>query len=198
MAESAGPRRQVVYLTGAPATGKTTTARILAKRAGARVLSYGALLTERTAVEGQAELRERSADVIAAHHVLQLDAEMASMVSGTTGHCIIDSHAVTKERWGFRVVPYDQHTLLQIGVTSIVVLYADEAEITRRISRDPQGRPLPDGFDLGLHQSLQMSLALAYSHSAHVPAYFIRATGSPPLVATRVADACGIQEMGPL
>ncbi|WP_258725766.1 ATP-binding protein [Cellulomonas sp. NS3] len=189
--------RQVIYLTGAPATGKTTTATLLGGMVDAKVLSYGALLTERTAsVASQSELRERSAQVIEERDVKDLDAEIAALIRESTAPCIIDSHAVTKEAWGFRAVPYSHETIRQLGITSIVVLYASPQEIGRRIGSDSQGRPLPDELDLRIHQDLQMNLALTYAHTCHVPAYFVKSEGEPAAVARQVARACGFEDRG--
>ena len=131
--------RQVVYLTGAPATGKTTATEKLTELGPIHVFSYGALLTARVpSVQDQPELRRRSADAIRESDVVDLDAELIGMLAATEGHCIIDSHAVTKEETGFRVVPYSIAGLRSLGITAIVCLYAQPGTIAARIQADPQ------------------------------------------------------------
>jgi len=187
--------RVVLYLTGAPASGKSSTAAILGELFSARVLSYGALLAASPAIGAtHPELRRQSSALVRVEDVRNLDDEMAHLVAGVDGHCVIDSHAVTLEPWGYRVVPFGPEDLQRIGVTAIACLYAEPADLVSRSERDRTGRPSASTAIMERHQDLQMSLALAYSHTAHLPVYFIRSDESPEVVARRVAHACGLGE----
>jgi adenylate kinase len=184
---------QVVYLTGAPATGKSTLARLLGDSYGFLVLSYGELLTQQLAhvVADQVELRERSAEVISTQQIVDLDAHLASRVTEavTRGQSVvIDSHAVTAERYGFRVIPYQPAGLVGMKITHLVCLYASTSELQRRVGLDAGGRRLLVEGELERHSRLQESLTLAYSHTLGVPAYFVDADDGEASVAAEVAS----------
>lgn len=187
--------RVVLYLTGAPASGKSSTAALLGDIIDARVLSYGALLATSPAIGAtHSELRQRSAALVNVDAVRNLDDEMAGLVAGIEGHCVIDSHAVTLERWGFRAVPFGPGGLEGIGVTAIACLYADPVELVARSAQGGAGRPATTPEVMALHQDLQMSLALTYAHTARLPVYFVCSEGPPEDVARRTADALGFGE----
>lgn len=168
---------EVVYLTGAPATGKSTTAHLLTSMVGAMTLSYGELLTEQLAhrVKSQSELRARSSQVIEPKEVRRADEEMLRRVRDgrKKSMVVVDSHALTKESFGFRAVPYSRGELEAMAFTWIICLYASPETIRRRISADSGGRPLPSRADLERHEQLQGSLALAYAHTLGIPVAFI-------------------------
>lgn len=172
------PLRFVAYLTGAPGVGKTTASSLLATRMNARVFSYGAELTESLkAVDDQSELRRRSAEVIDPSHVRDIDARLARIVkSNAVSPVLIDSHAVTKEAYGFRAIPYDIDTISGLGVTVILCLYARVEVMIERISARPDGRPVPNRFDCSTHTNLQCSLAISYAHTLGVPVHFVDAS----------------------
>src|ERR1700720_3310496 len=102
---------KVILLTGAPGTGKSTLRRLLKTRvAGLQDFDYGQLLLNRKRLEGAhldyEEMRQQSAAVIAPQDVVSTDewivAEIGRLRSG--GHILIDSHALTRESYGFRAV----------------------------------------------------------------------------------------------
>lgn len=182
---------RIVYLTGAPAVGKSTTATTLCGLIGAELFSYGAVLTERlrARVSDQAELRALSSQVISAADVAAADAlllEATTRTRDNAGSMIVDSHAVTKEPYGFRCVPYDHATLAAVGYTQLVCLYVDPDVMAARIRADASGRPLPSVKDLEAHTEMQRSLTLTYAHSLGCPAYFVRADGTPEDVVQQV------------
>jgi adenylate kinase len=187
----------VIYLTGAPATGKTTCGTMLARETGMTMFSYGAELTRRLAdrVGSQEELRQRSAAVITAADVVALDQELvertaAARVAGPG--LVVDSHAVTKEHYGFRCIPYSPEHLSSLGFTAIVCLFVAAEEVARRISEEPLGRPLPTLAQLAMHDEMQRSLAITYAHRLGVPVHLVDASAEPAVVVTQIRGACDI------
>lgn len=190
--------RKVVYLTGPPASGKTSISEALATSYGATVYSYGALLTERIeAARDQAELRSRSADLVRSSDVEDLDEELVRRVQKSDADLIvIDSHAVTKEVWGFRAIPYSSADISGLGITHIICLYASAESIASRITQNAGGRPLPGASEIDTHQQLQNSLALAYSHTLGVPIYFVANEQGLIGSVSAIATCCGLASLG--
>ncbi len=185
----------VLYLTGAPGTGKTTTARLLQSQTGMRVFSYGSELSRRLRdrVANQAELRRQSSTVISATLVAEMDGALVQVAheAASTGQgLIVDSHAVTKEAYGFRCIPYTPTRLQALEYTHLVCLYASATEVAQRIQRQPEGRRLPSQSELEMHNELQRALVLVYAHTSGVPSYFVDAAGGPEDVVQRVRRAC--------
>jgi len=170
-----------LYLTGAPATGKSTVGAALAKISGAELLSYGSLLTDELSrlglVSDQVDLRERSAQVISSTHVTDLDEVVARRVERGRGisSTIVDSHALTAEEYGFRALPYSSDTLSRISFTHVVCLFAPSKVIAGRFKADKGGRRELSRELLDIHAQLQSSLALTYAHSLGVPIGFVDA-----------------------
>jgi len=189
-----GMEHKIVYLTGPPASGKTSISQVLHESYGAQVFSYGALLTERLVpVQGQEELRRRSAGLVTSSMVEDLDIELAQRISESTADLVvIDSHAVTKEEWGFRAIPYSPATLSNLGVTHIVCLYAPTKVVAVRIAESSGGRPLPSPYEVDMHQALQGSLALTYSHTLGVPIFFVANEAALAVAAGSVASCLGL------
>src|SRR5688500_3313637 len=100
----------VLYLTGAPASGKSTLAGQLEELAGARVYSYGRALMSHRSLEGVTydDLRGKSAELVTPELIEEIDSSLPSVVAEwrEAGPVVIDSHAVTSEAWGLRATPY--------------------------------------------------------------------------------------------
>ncbi len=162
---------RVIYLTGAPAAGKTTLCTGLKRRAAnLLVLSYSALLRDHVrqrdgAEIGAAEIREQSSGVIMREDVMTVDAKLIDDVNAKRGtyDILIDSHPVTREPYGFRVTPFRVEQLKALSPDAIVCLYASPEVLHDRISRAPDGRPLPSIFELELHVQVQAAVATQYS-----------------------------------
>lgn len=172
---------QVVYLTGAPATGKSTLAkRLQSKLSQVRIFSYGELLTQRlnqkhAASFSQSTIREKSGKIITDDDVRELDNELIDEIGRIRkeSHVIIDSHPITKESYGFRAIPFASSTLQKISPTMIISLSANPEIIIQRIQKDAQGRPLISEHDALIHNYLQGSVATTYSIVLGIPVYFI-------------------------
>lgn len=169
---------KVIYLTGAPAAGKSTTAKHLARmRSDVHVFEYGAELTKlvgKRVASGllQDELRQKSSLVVKESDVRELDEALVSLVNGQNDkHVIINSHPVTKELYGFRITPFEIGQIKRLRIYEIWVLYASAAVTINRIVADPGGRPTPTREEAEMHTNLQSSLAAMYAVVAGVPAY---------------------------
>lgn len=138
---------KVILLTGAPGTGKTTLRHALAQCvSGLRAFDYGQLLLNRKQGEGISltyeQLRQESATVIRPEDVASTDdwvvAEIARLRLAT--HVIIDSHALTRETYGFRAIPFSQRHLQDLKLDAVLILRCDPDVLIARVARDPQGR----------------------------------------------------------
>lgn len=161
---------KVIYLTGAPASGKSSTTRLLAKTdSNLLIWEYGARLTEhvkRCLVDGanQDELRERSAEVVTPDDIKQVDQALLNFVDEHRAmhNVIIDSHPVTKEAFGFRITPFSFEQFQRLAPDEIWLLFASPEVTIQRIASDPAGRPMVSEEDARFHTTLQGSVAAAY------------------------------------
>ncbi|WP_237478586.1 AAA family ATPase [Lichenibacterium dinghuense] len=161
---------KVIYLTGAPASGKSSTTRLLAERVpDLLVWEYGARLTEHVrtrsaAVNDQTDLRSRSAEVVTPDDVVEVDRGLLAFVRAHRGErsILIDSHPVTKEAYGFRITAFPQDRIVELAPDEIWVLHADPLETRRRIGVDAGGRPMVSVEDARRHADLQAAVAATY------------------------------------
>lgn len=184
-----------LYLTGVPGVGKSTVARALESTTGAVRLSYGEILTGnlRDRVADQAELRNRSAEVISADDVRLADEFVATTVRAAAGrrNVVVDSHALTAESYGLRAVTYTPKALADLPFTHVVCLVAPVEVIERRVAVRSDGRRVQDQHDLGMHASLQANLALTYSFVLGVPVAFVRSDRAESEVVSDVTAFVG-------
>jgi adenylate kinase len=172
---------RVVYLTGAPASGKSTLSEaIAAKFPEICLFTYSKELSRCISRKlgceyDQVAMRRESARLIAPEAVAEVDQELVEFVAANRRekHVIIDSHAVTKEDWGFRVTPFSAPMLAKVAPDLIVTLFASPQITINRILEDPRGRPQPTVFEAESHTNLQASVAITYSILGGCPAYFL-------------------------
>lgn len=177
---------QVIYLTGAPASGKSTLGRLLAERVQPlEVCHYSALLTDHlnrkhASTFVQDDLRAQSSKVVTAEDVNAVDDKLIMRVQEIRqhSHMLIDSHPVTKESYGFRVTPFTYEKLRALHPTVVCMLYAEAPEIARRIARESGGRPAVNEFQANFHIFLQSQVAVAYSMDLGLPLYVFDSTQS--------------------
>lgn len=186
---------QVVYLTGAPAAGKSSVTRALVPRVTPlEVFEYGSRLTqflsERHEGLTQEDIRERSAGIASSDDIRALDAVLKDFVhcERQRSHVIIDSHAVTKEQYGFRVTAYSTAGIASVNPTMICVLYTPPDVTRNRIAAAPAGRPMVTEWDADFHTYLQAGVALTYAITLGVPAYFINSSMSVDEAAQEIAN----------
>jgi len=182
----------VIYLTGAPATGKSTLARnMLAKVPELLVFAYSEELRKFVKKKNGQQLtedkiRELSAVVITAEDVAELDRELVRLVAEQrhARPILVDSHPVTKESYGFRVTSFDVETLRALNPDVIVCLYTASDVSVQRITANPMGRPLISNFEASMHTHLQTSVAAQYGVLMGKPIYFVNSHCSPDELVT--------------
>lgn len=162
---------KVIYLTGAPATGKSSlSARLAVHVPGLCVLSYSALLRDYISQRigdtiDEVGIREKSARIVTREDVAAVDQWLIEEVRTKRDdqHIVIDSHPITKESFGFRITPFTLTQLKELNPDVVICAYAAPSVIADRIRKDAAGRPLPNNFDLALHIELQAMLATQYA-----------------------------------
>jgi len=177
---------EVIYLTGAPASGKSTSTACLGEVVRPlAVFDYGERLREHITGRSGAsisydELRRDSAQIITTRHVDELDEILISWVQETRlrSHIIIDTHAVTRETFGFRVTPFSSERIRRLRPTRIAVLYAPPSVTIARIGAGTAGRLPVTEFEAGFHCALQGAVAINYGIEIGVPIYFLDSSGS--------------------
>lgn len=172
---------QVIYLTGPPATGKSTLVSYLETQVSSLLsFTYSKALAAHLSATpagpmSQDDMRRKSARVIRPEDVEAVDRQLTQFVQENRmkAHIVIDSHAVTKEKFGFRVTPFSMDNLMVVRPTMIVMLYAEPEVIQARIAVESQGRPQVSTFEANLHTHLQSSVAITYSVQNGTPLYFL-------------------------
>lgn len=185
---------KVVYLTGAPVAGKSSTTRLLAERVqGLLIWEYGAKLTEHCAARSaeairQDDLRARSAGIVTPEDVAAVDAALLAFIDEhrNTRNVLIDSHPVTKEEYGYRITPFSLKQFGQLRPDEIWVLYASPEETRRRIEADPGGRPMVSDEEARTHTMLQASVAATYGMAIRCPVYMFDTEGSRDVLVTKL------------
>jgi len=178
---------RVVYLTGAPAAGKSSVTRALAGLVSPlEVFEYGERLTRYVSARQderltQESLRASSAAVVGPEDIRAVDKLLLTFVAEarTRAHVVVDSHAVTRERYGFRVTPYSLGDFDLLSPDAICVLFTPPDVAVGRIDRSPAGRPRVTLWESGFHTGLQASVATTYGMSMGIPVYLI--DSSPPI-----------------
>lgn len=171
----------LVYLTGTPASGKTTLCLALAAAMPAlQVLEYSELLADHLAKKharsvAHEELRRSSSAIITQEdvelvdeHLLQLSAELRARAP-----VIVASHPATRESYGFRAVMFSAAQLQRLRPTAVCMLIATAEEVNARVRASPEGRPLDGEKQTQTHIDIQIAIATTYAFSAAVPLYFI-------------------------
>lgn len=172
---------KVIYVTGAPATGKSTLCTTLMSDLGVQMFCYSQRLRDhinRHASHGldEVDIRRQSAHVITSMHVNEVDDMLqaeADSCRAAGKHLLIDSHPVTKEDYGFRVTPFKLQRLLDLKIDHFICLYADPEVLASRIDQNPQGRPLPSCYELSVHVELQAAVVSTYSIVSGRPCYLV-------------------------
>ncbi|MEQ1921604.1 MAG: ATP-binding protein [Pyrinomonadaceae bacterium] len=187
---------EVIYLTGPPASGKSTLVASLEKVfQPLKTFVYSKVLAEYLGEKSlkqysQDQMREMSARVITPEDIESVDLRLLEFVRDNTAetHIIIDSHAVTKEEYGFRVTPFSLEQLQQLRPTMIVALYTAPSVVVNRISSNSQGRPQVSEFEAGFHCELQATVALTYGINLGIPVYLLDSDKSPNELAKEMVN----------
>lgn len=176
----------VIYLTGPPASGKSSLAKRLTEASiNCKAFVYSEMLaqhvTKRSKVSvSQRSLRSKSSSVVGVSDIAAVDEELIGAVklARLKSHVVIDSHAVTKETFGFRVTPFSVSQLVMLAPTCIATLVTNPSAVIKRILKHSKGRPQVDEFEAGFHCALQSSLSLMYGWHLGIPMYFFDSSES--------------------
>lgn len=152
----------VIYLTGAPASGKSSLCTNLLHQVDKLIyFQYGEELAKLIAHStsssiSQVTLRKKSSILIRPSYIEELDRKLLKLVKQNrrTKNIIIDSHAVTKEFYGFRVLPFSAQKLAELKPDIIVVLYCNSSTTINRIKKKSAGRPLITNYEATMHNEL--------------------------------------------
>jgi len=169
---------KTVYLTGAPAAGKSTTANLLRQHIPLlKVWEYGARLAQyvadRACVSGQSDLRRLSGQVVTPEDVVSVERELLKFVelNRAASPILVDSHPVTKEKYGFRITAFSHEQIKALDPDEIWVLFTSPTIAVDRISSAPDGRPLINVEQARFHTTLQASVAATYGIITGKPVY---------------------------
>ena len=190
----------MIYLTGAPATGKSTLSRNLARQfSNLIVFAYSERLRDhlnsRDATAFDEELiRQHSAQIVTPDDIAEVDRQLAELVrtQRASGPILIDSHAVTKESYGFRVTAFSRQELIALSPDFIFCLYASSDVIQYRIGANAMGRPQVSTFESDMHGSVQCALALQYGLILGKPVYLLDSAASQQDLVQIIAKKTGL------
>lgn len=173
-------RYKVILLTGVPASGKSTISSEIKKLfQPIKTIDYGAVLLDylRKSREDLTyeNMRYESSGVIKKEDVRKVDEHLISKIQSIrkSTNVIIDSHAVTKEHYGYRVTPFDLIQLNQLSLDAVIVLNTEIAKICIRIEKKPGGRQVVSKQQIKRHMRLIDSQAITYGIIGKCPIYFI-------------------------
>lgn len=187
---------KVIYLTGAPAAGKSTTLKKLqAAQPSIFRFEYGAELTKFIQQRGakvadHEELRALSAQVVRPQDIEALDNALLDQVNRMRGKrpVIIDSHPVTKETYGYRVTAFSQEQVQRLRPDEIWVFYTAPSVMLDRISREPRGRPTVTEEEARLHTYTQASVAASYGIVTGAPVYLFDTNQDQELIISNLLE----------
>jgi adenylate kinase len=178
----------VVYLTGVPATGKTTVSdAVAASDSRIRLFSYSEHLGRRLDASRD-DLRSQSESIVIAEVVHAVDEELVGFVAKhrPTASVLIDSHAVTYERYCYRAIPFKRKVLAGLHLDAVICLAAAADVIAARIAENPASRQVVSVEFIEHAQRLQEGVAMSYSVVLGIPLYVLDAAAPVANVAARV------------
>ncbi len=175
---------KIIYLTGAPATGKSTLTENLGKKIPETfIFTYSKELLawvkkRESSVATQDDLRRESSALITHEDVINVDMKLLELVQSSRKrqNMVIDSHPVTIEKFGFRVTSFSKQQIQKLVPDIIVCLYASTEIIAKRINKNAAGRPLPSPSEIEMHTQLQCQIANMYAFEVNAHLYYLDAS----------------------
>jgi len=123
-----------------------------------KVFEYGERLTRylserRDETLTQTTLRQQSAGVARPEDIEAVDHLLLDFVAGerSRAHVVIDTHAVTRERYGYRVTPYSLKRFASLSPDAICVFYTSPEAAVERIDKAAEGRRGVTVWGAGFH-----------------------------------------------
>ncbi len=191
----------VIYLTGAPATGKSSAVKALTQRRPSLLRwDWGAEASRHLSRRLQREVsyeevRRDSGSLITPTDVAAIDRRELEWVAEmrVKAPVLIDTHAVTRESFGFRTTPFSDVDWKALRPTHLILLYASPETIIQRLANAPAGRRPSDTFHSVLHAALQGAVLTTYAILLGAPMLSICTdVATPDDVAREIAEAAGI------
>lgn len=171
----------IIYLTGCPATGKTTLADALDDEfEKACVFKFGKELTNLLQRSDpsvtQEKLRTSTAHISKPDLVNEINEKVILFCDENRHkkHVIIDTHAVTTEANGFRITPMSLEQIHRLNPDIFVCLTAHPVLRQNRIASAALGRPQLSEEELRVQANIQASLVVGYSAATGKPAHFLK------------------------
>ena len=186
---------KLLYLTGAPATGKSTiTDAITQINPSIQIIRYSDEIKKFLAQSNRGEfttlqLREASAKIVSYRDIANIDQYILSKIQDSTANYIVlESHALTVESYGFRATPFSIQMLQMMAPNLIVCLYSESDVIFERIKNNPHGRLMQNIESIQTGQFLQMSLALHYAILSNAEIHFVNSQQESKIIANQLVD----------
>lgn len=190
-----GDLMRLLYLTGAPASGKSTITNAISQiEPSIQIIRYSDEIKNfyTESKRGQfttQQLRVESSKIISYSDISNIDQYILKKIqTSAADYIVLESHAITSESYGFRATPFSVQMLEMIAPKLIVCLYSETDLIFERIKDNPQGRLLQSAENIQVGQLLQMSLALQYGILSNAEIHFINTHQESQVVAQQLVN----------
>lgn len=195
-------KNKTIYLTGAPAAGKSTLATSLARTfENVEVFEFGSRMSEWLSSNApldqavdQEDLRSGTSSYVRMTDICHINALMRTWVEKrrTHAHLIIDSHQVTIEDFGLIYVPFQDEELKNLSIDEVWVVDVEPKVAIDRITRNPKGRALPSEHFALMHSISQMTVATAYGAMKQVPVVVLDGSLDEPSLVQNASKRLGL------
>jgi adenylate kinase len=181
----------IVLVTGVPGVGKTSLCRFLVDARPHRYvhIRFGNLILralDRDEIT-ETELR-RSAASLVTPSILEVATEMlmAEVAKNSERIILVDSHAVSQNRYGYVVTPDGASYFGRLRYAAIVQLFALPSTVLARSAALASGRQASVERDVNIHFMLQCSVSVGYSAASECPLLIVEAEKGVDRVAANV------------